>query len=203
MVSTSSEQRALGDRLKRHRERRGVTLESISKSTKVATALFAGLERGDCSRWPAGIYSRAYVRAYADAVGLNGEEIVDDFVSAFGSLQGNEGGPTTSFRPAGTLRMTIAEDPTIDPTRVLKRLALTATDLFLSSGLAWTAHALFDTSLLITVGSVVAYHATGRLISDDPLPWWAVRRVRAAAVRRAAGQPTEEVAVGDAASTTA
>jgi len=203
MVSTSSERRALGERLKRHRERRGVTLESISTSTKVSKALFAGLERGDCSRWPAGIYSRAYVRAYANAIGLNGDEIVEDFVSAFGSLQGD--GEAPASRAAGALRMTFAEDTGIDPSHVFKRLALTGTDLILASGLAWGLHAFLDLTVLTTVGSVVAYHAFGRLISDDPLPWWAVRRVRAISTRRAllAEAAAEEVAVRETASTTA
>ena len=49
-----TDRRGFGERLKRQRERAGVTLEAISRSTKVPVALFAGLEAGDCSRWPAG-----------------------------------------------------------------------------------------------------------------------------------------------------
>jgi hypothetical protein len=37
------------------------------------------LERGDLSRWPAGIFARSFVRAYAMRVGLNASEIVDEF----------------------------------------------------------------------------------------------------------------------------
>ena len=64
-----SDRRGLGERLKRQRERRGITLQQISQSSKVPASLFAGLEAGDCSRWPAGLYARAYIRAYADAIG--------------------------------------------------------------------------------------------------------------------------------------
>ena len=80
-----SDRRGLGERLKRQRERRGVTLQQISHSSKVPASLFAALEAGDCSRWPAGLYARAYVRAYADAIGLNPDETVEEFVAAFGA----------------------------------------------------------------------------------------------------------------------
>ena len=71
-----SERRAFGDRVRRQRERRGVSLEAIARATKVPASLFAGLERGDCARWPGGVYSRAYVRAYAQAIGLDPDEAV-------------------------------------------------------------------------------------------------------------------------------
>jgi transcriptional regulator with XRE-family HTH domain len=125
MVSTSSERRALGDRLKRHRERRGITLEAIAQSTKIPAALFAGLERGDCSRWPVGLYSRAYVRSYAQALGLNADETVEDFVSAFGATahaDGGDGAPSSSMRGPKTLRLGLVEEPAVTPERIVKRV---------------------------------------------------------------------------------
>ena len=55
---------AFGLELRRARERKGLTLEQVSEQTKVSVAHFAGLERGDISRWPAGIFGRAFVRGY-------------------------------------------------------------------------------------------------------------------------------------------
>ena len=43
-----TDRRGFGERLKRQRERAGVTLETISQTTKVPVSLFAGLEAGDC-----------------------------------------------------------------------------------------------------------------------------------------------------------
>ncbi|MGH9372869.1 MAG: helix-turn-helix domain-containing protein [Vicinamibacterales bacterium] len=201
-----SDRRTLGERLKRQRERRGVTLESISQATKVPVTLFAGLERGDCSRWPAGIYSRAYVRSYASAIGLNEEETVEDFLAAFGSAvqaDGIDGSPAPGSRAEGTLRLGLVEEPALTPERVAKRAALAGTDLAVASGLAWSAYALLDTTLLITVGSVLAYQTVSRLVSDEPLLWWLIRRARNASLRSAPVVESDEVAVGDAASTTA
>jgi len=71
-----SEPTTLGSWLRRERERRGVTLAKISEETKVAVALLDGLETDDLSRWPAGIFRRAFVRSYATAIGLDPELVV-------------------------------------------------------------------------------------------------------------------------------
>jgi transcriptional regulator with XRE-family HTH domain len=74
-----SDQHSFGARLRRERERRHISLEQLAQETKVAADLWNGLERGDLSRWPAGIFARSFVRAYALRVGLNASDIVDEF----------------------------------------------------------------------------------------------------------------------------
>jgi hypothetical protein len=78
-----SEREAFGPNLRRLRVQRGISLETISAATKVHTDLWAGLERNDFSRWPAGIYARAYVRAYALQVGVEPDAAVDEFCRLF------------------------------------------------------------------------------------------------------------------------
>ncbi|HEY3045588.1 MAG TPA: helix-turn-helix transcriptional regulator [Vicinamibacterales bacterium] len=78
-----SEREAFGPNLRRLRVQRGISLESIAGATKVHTDLWAGLERNDFSRWPAGIYARAYVRAYAVEVGVDPDATVDEFCRLF------------------------------------------------------------------------------------------------------------------------
>ena len=78
-----SEREAFGPNLRRIRVQRGISLESIAAATKVSTDLWAGLERNDLSRWPAGIYARAYVRAYAVKVGIDPDATVDEFCRLF------------------------------------------------------------------------------------------------------------------------
>ena len=56
--------------LKASRERRGISLQTIAESTKISESLFADLERCDLSRWPTGIYRRAFFREYTAFVGL-------------------------------------------------------------------------------------------------------------------------------------
>ena len=78
-----SERDAFGPNLRRVRVQRGVSIGQIVKATNVSTALWEGLERNDFSRWPTGIYARAYVRSYAEAIGADPESTVDDFCRWF------------------------------------------------------------------------------------------------------------------------
>lgn len=78
-----SDQQTFGPRLRRERERRGISIETIAAATKVGSDLWEGLERNDFSRWPSGIFARAFVRDYARAVGLDADDIVDEFCRLF------------------------------------------------------------------------------------------------------------------------
>ena len=72
-----------GARLRHERERRGIALAAVADQTKIAPALLVALERGDVTRWPGGIYRRAFVRAYAKAVGLDPNQIAREFLECF------------------------------------------------------------------------------------------------------------------------
>lgn len=72
---------ALGTKLKRAREASGVALRDIAVATKISVSALEALERNDFSRLPGGIFSRAFVRSYATAVGLDPEATVQDFLA--------------------------------------------------------------------------------------------------------------------------
>jgi transcriptional regulator with XRE-family HTH domain len=72
-----------GARLRHERERRGITLASIAATTKIAPPLLVALERGDISRWPGGIYRRSFIKAYAEAVGLDAAVLTREFLESF------------------------------------------------------------------------------------------------------------------------
>ncbi len=78
-----SEQVTFGPRLRSERERRGLTLNALAALTKVGPELWVGLETNDFSKWPSGIFARAFVRDYAKAIGLDEDELVDEFCRLF------------------------------------------------------------------------------------------------------------------------
>lgn len=78
-----SDRDTFGPRLRRERERRHISLETIATVTKVGVELWDGLEHNDFTRWPSGIFARAFIRDYARAVGLDADEIVDEFCRLF------------------------------------------------------------------------------------------------------------------------
>lgn len=74
-----SERDTFGPRLRRERERRGISLETLASRTNVSVELWIGLETNDFSKWPGGLFARAFIRDYARVVGLDPAELVDDF----------------------------------------------------------------------------------------------------------------------------
>lgn len=78
-----SERNAFGPNLRRIRIHRGISLEQLAEQTKISVELWEGLERNDFSRWPRGIYARAYVRAYALEIGVDPDATVNDFCRWF------------------------------------------------------------------------------------------------------------------------
>jgi hypothetical protein len=78
-----TEQETFTTRLRRHRERSRIALDHIARDTRVKLELLEALEKNDLSAWPRGLYARAYVRAYAAAIGLDGDDTVNEFCRLF------------------------------------------------------------------------------------------------------------------------
>jgi len=74
-----SERDTFGPRLRRERERRGISLETIATRTNVSVELWIGLECNDFSKWPGGLFARAFVRDYAKIIGVDPDEAIEDF----------------------------------------------------------------------------------------------------------------------------
>ena len=63
------------------RERRGISPKTIITNVEIEFPR-QGLERNDYSRWPTGIFARAFVRDYARALWA-ADEVVDEFCRLF------------------------------------------------------------------------------------------------------------------------
>lgn len=84
-----------GARLREARERRGLTLRVIADTTKISVRALEALEKNDISRLPGGIFSRAFVRAYATEIGLDPEQTVAEFITRFPDEIVTQGHPRT------------------------------------------------------------------------------------------------------------
>jgi transcriptional regulator with XRE-family HTH domain len=74
---------AFGPNLRRVRIQRGVSLQQIATETNVSDVLWAAMEKNDFSRWPNGIFARAYIRDYAKIIGVDPDTTVDEFCRWF------------------------------------------------------------------------------------------------------------------------
>jgi transcriptional regulator with XRE-family HTH domain len=99
-------QRNFGRRLRDQRERSQIALSEIAEATKLKRSVLEELERGDVSGWPGGIFRRAFVRAYASAIGLPPEPVVEEFTQVF-----PDGAPRGGAEAPHELRLTLVVDP--------------------------------------------------------------------------------------------
>ena len=77
------EQETFGPVLRAARERRGVTLKQLAAETKLSIELWEALEDNNLARWPKRVFARSYVRDYAERVGLDADEVVNEFCRLF------------------------------------------------------------------------------------------------------------------------
>lgn len=205
-----NERRAFGERLRRQREKQRVSLDQIAATTKVAASLFAGLEKGDCSRWPGGMYNRAFIRAYAGAVRLDPDETAAEFAEYYnipaeaaapGTAVPLPKHPTTPF----ALRLKLDVDPEELRRRAARRAVVAALDVvvvtLLAAAVAFAARMPFWTVLAVCS---LLYQVTARLLSGtSPIERLLARRHRAELAVLEHEEAVEEAAVGGTASTIA
>jgi hypothetical protein len=170
-----TESTTLGADLRRERERRGLALKSISENTKLSIALLEGLEADDISRWPGGIFRRAFVRTYAQCVGLDPDMVMRRFEEQFPAdgvngveHGGNHGMPgrsgvmhPLSYR-GGAHAASIATTPAMASSHA--RLLGTAADLTVAMILAFGSAAA-GSRLLWPVLLIACYYAAGVLLT--------------------------------------
>ncbi|WP_342525799.1 RodZ domain-containing protein [Chryseomicrobium sp. FSL W7-1435] len=69
----------LGARLRQARTDKNLSIEDIQALTKIQKRYLHGIEEGNYESMPGPFYVRAFVRQYAEAVGLNGDEIIEQY----------------------------------------------------------------------------------------------------------------------------
>src|SRR5258707_5421079 len=100
-----------GERMRRERELRGVSLEEISLSTKISKRHLDALEQENFDALPGGIFNKGFVRAYARYLGIDEEQAIADYVAA----DKQEPPPEEKF----PLDVHVRPDPVLNPRRSL------------------------------------------------------------------------------------
>ena len=65
----------LGTYLKEQRETLGISLEQIQSTTKIQKRYIVAIEEGDYKQLPGAFYARAFIKTYAEALGLDVDEV--------------------------------------------------------------------------------------------------------------------------------
>lgn len=69
----------LGRALKSAREEKGITLDEISRETKISRRHLEAIEAGAFDQLPGAVYARAFLRHYAKAIGLDPEYVIAQY----------------------------------------------------------------------------------------------------------------------------
>jgi cytoskeleton protein RodZ len=76
-----------GDKFRKERERKGISLEEISSVTKISTRMLRAIEDEQFDRLPGGVFNKGFVRAYAKQLGLDEEQAVSEYVACLRQAQ--------------------------------------------------------------------------------------------------------------------
>ncbi|MEA1008981.1 MULTISPECIES: helix-turn-helix domain-containing protein [Bacillus cereus group] len=71
----------LGQKLKEVREAKGLSIDQLHEITKIQKRHLIAIEEGNYDVLPGAFYARAFIKQYADAIGLNGEELLVEYQS--------------------------------------------------------------------------------------------------------------------------
>ncbi|EJQ36565.1 hypothetical protein IEC_02896 [Bacillus toyonensis] len=71
----------LGQKLKEAREAKGLSIDQLHEITKIQKRHLVAIEEGNYDVLPGAFYARAFIKQYADAAGLNGEELLIEYQS--------------------------------------------------------------------------------------------------------------------------
>lgn len=137
---------SFGEKLKAEREKRSITLEQISLSTKIGTRMLQALEEDKFNQLPGGIFNKGFVRAYARHVGIDEDQAVADYLEASGE--------NVPFRPGSDQESALGKiaEPGLQPasserSRELPWGLFAAALLAIALGLSlWTHHKRTSTS---------------------------------------------------------
>jgi cytoskeleton protein RodZ len=163
---------ALGERLKRAREAKGMSLDDVASRTRIPIRHLQNIEREDWDALPAVTYAIGFARNYANAVGLDGATLARE-------LRDTIGGPT---HRAAAPEYYAEADPARVPPKSLAVIVAIAAALLIAAYLLWRS----------TLDDAPAPGPADLPVAERP----AAPRP-AAAPEAAAGQPVTLVATGE------
>lgn len=107
---------ALGRYLQQQRELRGLSRDDVAKATRISPSLVAALEEGQAERLPEPVFVQKHVQAYAKAVGLPEDDVLNRLLAIPGFLPPTERSPqlleasrrSSAYKGLGLLVIAIA-----------------------------------------------------------------------------------------------
>ena len=82
----------IGSRLRQFRQAQSLSLEDVASKTRVQARLLKAIEEGRIDILPEPVYVQGFIKRFADAIGLDGENLANEYptwpVSSLSNLLG-------------------------------------------------------------------------------------------------------------------
>ncbi len=169
---------SIGERLKRARDDRGLSLEDVASQTRIPVRHLQNIENNEWDALPSVTYCTGFVRAYAGVVGLDGPELSRELRDQVGGIRPRTA-PAEYYEPA---------DPARVPPRSLAVIAAIIAVVLIVGYMLWRG-SLDDgeqsAEVTPTVQTVAPTPQTPRPAAPAPAP------------QAVAGEPVALTAVGE------
>jgi len=139
-----------GERLKREREMREVSLQEITAATRIGPRFLEALENEEWEKLPGGIFNRGFVRSIARYLGLDEEGLISEYDLARGDQKNSAPAPYQSAIPS---------PPKWIPALAILALLGLLTGVFLAGRYAWRRYTAHRAAQRSSVSSIPAQAA--------------------------------------------
>ncbi len=95
---------SFGGDLRRERELREVSLQEISEATKISMKFLHAIEENQFDLLPGGVFNVGFIRAYAKYIGVDDDEMVNNYLFHMQQLEAENGEETDLGSLAGSVR---------------------------------------------------------------------------------------------------
>jgi hypothetical protein len=121
----------VGLELRQARERRGLSLERLSSTTKISPRVLQAIETCDDRQLPAWVFTRSFVKSYATEVGLDPQDTVRRYLEQFEPPAPEETQTAEASRPKAPTPEAVETESPRSGARVLRGRFGTATTVAL------------------------------------------------------------------------
>jgi cytoskeletal protein RodZ len=94
----------VGSSLREARERGELELSGVERDTRIRVKYLQALEDERFDRLPAPVYARAFLRSYADYLGLDAQRFVDEYDTRFAPAEAPQAAPPVRVQRPGHFR---------------------------------------------------------------------------------------------------
>ncbi|WP_100487738.1 helix-turn-helix domain-containing protein [Sporolactobacillus pectinivorans] len=92
----------LGQALREAREEKGLSLDDLQEETKIQKRYLSAIEKGDFKQLPGDFYLRAFIKSYAEAVGLDFSTFAQQYASEMPKTHRDTSADIHTLPPSGS-----------------------------------------------------------------------------------------------------